>query len=66
MKFVEATLIIPLTILISISLIVMSMTWHKEFINQLKEHDKLREKLYSKRVVLVIRGKDKLDDAFKK
>ena len=46
MKIVEATLTVPLTILIMVSLIGLMMTFYTELTDQIGEHDAYRAKTY--------------------
>ena len=46
MKIVEATLTVPLTILIMVSLIGLMMTFYSSLTDQVAEHDAYRAKTY--------------------
>ena len=46
MKVVEATILIPLTILIIISLIGLMMTFYDRLEKQTESHDDMRSKIY--------------------
>ena len=46
MKIVEATILIPLTILIIISLIGLMMTFYDRFDKQTESHIKMRNEIY--------------------
>ena len=48
MKFVEATLLIPMTILITVSIIGLMMNYYEDLGKQIEEHEKARVEIYEK------------------
>lgn len=62
MKFVEATMIMPVTCLIVTALIGMMMSFYMELDRQISENAVRRDKLYETREVSVIRLRDSLTE----
>ncbi len=60
MRIVEASLVVPLTILIMAALIGLMMSLYAEFGEQLDRHTEELEKLYSVSETAYIRAYDKL------
>ncbi len=48
MKIVEATILIPLTIIITVSIIGLMMNYYSELDKQIGEHGKVRSEIYEK------------------
>ena len=62
MKMVEATLIMPVTCLIIITLMGLMMTFYCELNHQISENSIKRDRLYEDREVTEIRLRDRLAD----
>lgn len=62
MKMVEATLIMPVTCLIIITLMGLMMTFYCELNHQISENSIKRDRLYEDREVTEIRFRDRLWD----
>lgn len=62
MKKVEATLIMPVTCLIIITLMGLMMTFYCELNHQISENSIKRDRLYEDREVTEIRFRDRLWD----
>lgn len=60
MKFIEASLLMPMTCLIVISMIGIMMCMYNHLILQIEEHDIAREEMYRTREVTGIRLYDKI------
>lgn len=60
MRIVEASLIVPLTILIMSALIALMMSFYSELGEQIEEHDAERDKLYEVSEMTYIRAYDRL------
>lgn len=63
MRIVEASLVMPLTILIMAALIGLMMSFYAEFGEQLEHHAEEREELYSISEATYIRAYDRLSAA---
>ena len=66
MKIIEATLLMPLTCLITISLITLMMYMYNQFLTQIQSHDEAREKMYQTSEVVSIRVYDKFYEELSK
>lgn len=66
MRIVEASLVVPLTILIMAALIGLMMSFYAEFDEQLDRHTEEREKLYAVSETTYIRAYDRLSAATEK
>lgn len=62
MKFVEATLIMPVTCLIVTALIGMMMSFYMELDRQISENAARRDEIYETREVSVIRLRDSITE----
>lgn len=62
MKFVEATLIMPVTCLIVTALIGLMMSFYMELDRQISENAARRDEIYETREVSVIRLRDSLTE----
>ncbi|MDD7215946.1 MAG: hypothetical protein PUH94_04680 [Firmicutes bacterium] len=62
MKFVEATLIMPVTCLIVTALIGLMMSFYMELDRQISENAARRDEIYETREVSVIRLRDSITE----
>lgn len=60
MRIVEASLIVPLTILIMSALIALMMSFYSELGEQIDEHNAKRDKLYEVSEMTYVRAYDRL------
>ena len=63
MRIVEATLIMPLTILITAALITLMMNFYTELGKQVEAHDAMRADWKKVSVALTVRAYDRAKDA---
>ena len=64
MKVVEATMVIPVTCLIIISLITLMVTFYDTFLVQTTQHKEKLVQIYENREVTYIRTYDRLENGF--
>lgn len=64
MKFVEATMVMPLAVIITVSLIGLMMTFYNHHLDQLREIEQARSEIYESREVTYIRTYDRLEYGF--
>lgn len=64
MKFVEATLVMPLTCMILISLISLMMIFYNELLTQTETNAEELAGIYENREVTYIRTYDRLENGF--
>ena len=64
MKVVEATMVMPVTCLIIISLITLMVTFYDTFIAQTMKHKEELAQIYESREVTYIRTYDRLENGF--
>lgn len=62
-QIVEATMVLPLTVLILAALICQLMTFHGNLARQIEVHKAAREELYHTKEVTILRMKDSLKQA---
>ena len=60
MKITEAVLVMPLTVLITISLIGLMMTFYNDLLEQIDVNHAMREKIYEVRECTYIRNMDRI------
>lgn len=60
MRIIEATLIVPITILIMTALIGVMMSFYTDFVEQTEEHTRERAELYKISETVYIRAADRL------
>jgi len=64
MKIIEATLIMPVTCLITVGLISLMIWMYNNLLLQIEEHNVMREKLYQTSEITYIRFYDRIQDEF--